>query len=190
LQLVISVAFAAEKSFYLYDAKSLLYTYYKVDFVTKGEGGNDDDDEGNDEQGGKAPTKGNDVDRTTQFLANDRTFLAWLRTCIAIIGLGFVVARFSLFLREFGLLSMTKEGGSHIPQAVLATSSPSSSLGLGMVGLGIALTIYAFYNYRNAHHTIEVGKPYTPKHSIMYIASIGLVAFGIIVIVYLLAISI
>ncbi len=37
-------------------------------------------------------------DRSTQHLANERTFLAWLRTCIALMGLGFVVARFSLFL--------------------------------------------------------------------------------------------
>jgi uncharacterized membrane protein YidH (DUF202 family) len=35
-----------------------------------------------------------------QQLANDRTLLAWVRTAIALAGLGFVVARFGLFLRE------------------------------------------------------------------------------------------
>ena len=39
-------------------------------------------------------------------LANDRTFLTWLRTCIAIKGLRFVVARFGLFLREFRIKIM------------------------------------------------------------------------------------
>ncbi|HWB80194.1 MAG TPA: DUF202 domain-containing protein [Nannocystaceae bacterium] len=33
------------------------------------------------------------------FFAAERTLLAWLRTAIAMIGLGFVVARFGLFLR-------------------------------------------------------------------------------------------
>ena len=32
-------------------------------------------------------------------LANDRTFLAWLRTGIALFGLGFVVAKFALILQ-------------------------------------------------------------------------------------------
>src|SRR5690348_14683619 len=34
------------------------------------------------------------------YLANERTLLAWVRTGVALIGLGFVVARFGLFLRE------------------------------------------------------------------------------------------
>lgn len=41
-----------------------------------------------------------DEKRATEYLANERTFLAWIRTSIAIISLGFVVAKFSLWLRE------------------------------------------------------------------------------------------
>ncbi|HTQ58309.1 MAG TPA: DUF202 domain-containing protein [Bryobacteraceae bacterium] len=33
-------------------------------------------------------------------LAAERTFLAWIRTGLALMGFGFVVARFGLFLRE------------------------------------------------------------------------------------------
>ena len=33
------------------------------------------------------------------FFASERTLLAWLRTGISIVGLGFIVARFGLFLR-------------------------------------------------------------------------------------------
>jgi uncharacterized membrane protein YidH (DUF202 family) len=41
----------------------------------------------------------NDAFRTQQHLANQRTFLAWLRTSVALIGLGFVVSGFGLFLK-------------------------------------------------------------------------------------------
>ena len=33
------------------------------------------------------------------YFAAERTLLAWVRTGLAVIGLGFVVARFGLFLR-------------------------------------------------------------------------------------------
>ncbi len=39
---------------------------------------------------------------TQNHLANERTLLAWTRTAIAIMGLGFVVARFGPLLRELG----------------------------------------------------------------------------------------
>jgi putative membrane protein len=38
--------------------------------------------------------------RTRDHLANERTFLAWVRTAMGLIGLGFVVARMGLFLRQ------------------------------------------------------------------------------------------
>jgi putative membrane protein len=39
---------------------------------------------------------------TREHLANERTFLAWVRTSLALIGLGFVLARMGVFLRELG----------------------------------------------------------------------------------------
>jgi uncharacterized membrane protein YidH (DUF202 family) len=61
-----------------------------------------------------------------EYLANERTFLAWLRTCIAIIGLGFVVARFGLFLREFGI---TVKNGT-LTDLSLCLLLPWSSVGV------------------------------------------------------------
>ena len=122
-------------------------------------------------------------DRSTQHLANERTFLAWLRTCIALMGLGFVVARFSLFLREFRIITKNQTIPTNLP-----TQSPSDILGMSMIGLGILLIIYALINYLKVQKDIEVGR-YLPRHSIMYIASIGLVIFGVIVLGYLIMIS-
>ena len=42
--------------------------------------------------------------RANDVLANERTYLAYIRTALAFIAFGFVVARFSLFAREFAAL--------------------------------------------------------------------------------------
>ena len=36
-------------------------------------------------------------------LANERTFLAWIRTSIALMGFGFVIVKFALFIREVSI---------------------------------------------------------------------------------------
>jgi putative membrane protein len=60
-----------------------------------------------------------------QQLAADRTLLAWLRTAIALAALGFVVARFTLFLHE------TQRA---------ATSEAARFTGVGLV-VGAALVV-------------------------------------------------
>lgn len=62
------------------------------------------------------------------FFASERTLLAWLRTGIAIVGLGFLVSRFGLFLR---LLSGQT---AHAPAS--ATSGYSHAIGVALVILG------------------------------------------------------
>ena len=39
------------------------------------------------------------IERYSDHAANERTFLAWVRTAIAIMALGFLVQKFDLFLR-------------------------------------------------------------------------------------------
>ncbi len=71
-------------------------------------------------------------------LANERTFLAWLRTGIAVAGLGFVVARFDIFLQELARASghpntaaeVAKQGRAVIPLGVVLMLA-----GAGMVML-------------------------------------------------------
>ena len=113
-----------------------------------------------------------------EYLANERTFLAWLRTCVAIIGLGFVVARFGLFLQEFGIT--VKNGTSNI-----SSHYASSSLGVALVLVGMGLAIYALKNYLHTNQAIETGT-YMPKTSIIYSVVVGLVIFGVVIVAYLI----
>ena len=45
------------------------------------------------------------IERYSDHAANERTFLAWVRTAIAIMAFGFVVEKFDLFLRIAGASS-------------------------------------------------------------------------------------
>ena len=66
------------------------------------------------------------------YFAAERTFLAWLRTGLGLMGVGFAVARFALFLRRLE------------PQAVnLNQHTPGLSLwaGVALVALGVLLIL-------------------------------------------------
>ena len=90
-----------------------------------------------------------DEKRATEYLANERTFLAWIRTSIAIISLGFVVAKFSLWLNQ---LAAQLQPQMQAPQ--LGASMP---IGVAMMALGGLLAILAAWRYHKVNRAIETG---------------------------------
>jgi putative membrane protein len=123
------------------------------------------------------------ADHSQQHLANERTFLSWLRTSIALIGLGFIVARFGLFLQEFGLV--VKNTNNNNPAAVsLLGHYQSSLIGISIIILGIALILLALRNYLTTRSYIKKGF-YIPSNFNIFAASLSLVFLGIVIIVYL-----
>jgi putative membrane protein len=127
-----------------------------------------------------------DSSHSQQHLANQRTFLAWLRTCIALIGLGFVVARFGLFLFPI----FTGDPSNYItnPVASFETSTHYSSIiGTSMVILGIIFAIFALRNYVYTYKSIKRGT-YAPKHFDIYLSTIALVILGVFIVAYLILI--
>ena len=83
--------------------------------------------------------------RAAEHLANERTFLAWVRTNIALISLGFVLARLSLWLNQPG------ESGA---RTLTAKAMP---LGVGIVAFGTFLTLLAAWRYHAVNREIETG---------------------------------
>lgn len=69
------------------------------------------------------------------FYAAERTVLAWMRSGITVMGIGFVVARFGLFLEIVGASSPAARQAHHVHW-------PSNVLGIALVILG-SLTILA-----------------------------------------------
>lgn len=96
----------------------------------------------------KAET-GNESTRAREHLANERTLLAWIRTAIALMGLGFVVARFGLFLREISAI------GGHSTQAESAYSGP---IGIVLVAAGVVAVAVSTVRFFQAREQIEKGR--------------------------------
>ncbi len=71
------------------------------------------------------------------YFAAERTMLAWLRTGIAVMAFGFVVARFGLFLRLLRL-----QGGEPVPGHGLSPYLGAALVLLGVVALGVGATSY------------------------------------------------
>ena len=121
-------------------------------------------------------------ERLQQYLANQRTFLSWVRTSIALIGLGFAIERFSIFLQQFRLIADPDTTGNAAP----ATAHEYSALiGIGMIVMGTGLMVYALKNYLDSNKTIASGR-YMPKNAIVYTASATIIGLGIIMIIFLI----
>lgn len=76
--------------------------------------------------------KGTDDPRI--YFAAERTFLAWIRTGLGLMGVGFAVARFGLFLREMR--------ASEVHSAIHSTGLSVYS-GVALVGLGVGVNVIA-----------------------------------------------
>ncbi|MEG5027759.1 DUF202 domain-containing protein [Microcoleus sp. AT8-B1] len=105
--------------------------------------------------------KGDKIDRQREHQANERTFLAWLRTSLALVGFGFAISRFSLFLRQLQATVTQQE-----------VSSPpffnSETLGLSLVVFGIAVIALAAWRYNRVFWQIERGD-YRPNRVLVWI---------------------
>lgn len=82
-------------------------------------------------------------------LANERTFLAWIRTSIGIIGLGFVVVKFSLFIKQVSVVLGAK--------TEVVQTGGSYALGILLVALGGLTIIFSFLRYNNTKRQLDEG---------------------------------
>ncbi|HEY4313759.1 MAG TPA: DUF202 domain-containing protein [Pirellulales bacterium] len=121
-------------------------------------------------------------DPRTQFAA-ERTLLAWIRTGLAMMGFGFVVARFGLFLREIAAAQ-----GDHASQYPLEHRlSVSLWVGTALVLLGVAVNVCAAAKHYRTVQRLSRGEPlrFQPL-SIGIVVAALLALMGTLVALYLI----
>ena len=119
----------------------------------------------------------NAFDKSREHLANERTFLSWIRTSIALMGFGFVIVKFTLFLKEISLL---------VDANGMPSKGYSAMIGVIMVALGVILSILAFLQYKKHERQLKNNAFHSTSLLSLFMMLILLVG-GIILIVYLLS---
>jgi putative membrane protein len=115
--------------------------------------------------------------RLRDHLANERTLLAWVRTSITIAGLGFVVAKFGILLREVG--------GKHVHPL---TAESGAIVGVSLVLSGVVTAALATFRFLRTQRDIE--RDVVRFSPVLDVLLAGLFsAIGIVLAVYLLATS-
>jgi putative membrane protein len=121
------------------------------------------------------PRAGGAEDPRVRF-AGERTLLAWLRTGLALMGFGFVVARFGLFLRELAAV--------HEPGA--PSQGWSLWIGTALVVVGVAVTVLAAEQHRRFLQRLDRGESYVPpRWSLGLVVAVLLVVIGLGMATYL-----
>jgi putative membrane protein len=111
--------------------------------------------------------------RSNDTLANERTYLAYVRTALAFVAFGFVIARFSLFAREFSTLVHVSSPHS--------TEGVSTAFGTGMALFGILVAMLGAWRYAVTDRGLRHGRVITLSAVTAYAVSLFIVAVGAVV---------
>ncbi len=114
-------------------------------------------------------------DRSSDHLANERTFLAWIRTSVSIIVFGFVVAKFGITLRQL----------FHLEGRAPQESGLSLGLGIGFMVVGVFMAVLALFRYRSTRERLESGE-FRPAGKLITAVGVTTAILGVLLAAYLL----
>ena len=110
-------------------------------------------------------------------LANERTFLAWVRTSIGIMAFGFVVVKFSLFVKQLTLLLGTT--------TVLQGRGYSAIVGIVLVAVGALTTVLSYGRYRQTEKQLNKGV-YVHSSGLLVVLTAFIFFISLLLIAYLI----
>jgi uncharacterized protein (DUF302 family)/uncharacterized membrane protein YidH (DUF202 family) len=113
----------------------------------------------------------------SDYLAAERTFLAWIRTGLALMGFGFVVARFGLFLEAL-------QNGQ--PSLHLRPYGPSFWFGTALIALGVIVNLMcAWRHVRLVQELRRGGSAFERPSSLAVAIAVLLAVIGLAMAIYL-----
>lgn len=114
-------------------------------------------------------------------MANERTFLAWIRTSIGIMAFGFVVEKFALFVKQMSFIL----GKSMLENTIPPSHGYSSIVGIFLVGFGTLMGLLAFIRYKKVERQIDEDA-YQPSSILDILLLLAVLAVGIFLVIYLI----
>ena len=109
-------------------------------------------------------------------LANERTFLAWIRTSVGLMAFGFVVVKFSLFVRQVSAL-LGKEN-------LVQNRGYSGMVGIILVAVGMITSVLSFARYLKTKKQISEGN-YNHSTILLTVITAFIFFLSVLLIVYL-----
>ena len=116
--------------------------------------------------------------RASDHMANERTFLAWLRTGLAIVVFGFAIGRFAIAIRQF----MQLQGHTFRSAGLTVWFGAIAIIG------GVVLTLAGLLRYRRTREQLESGK-FEPAGFLVDLVGILVALFGLALAGYLVYIQ-
>jgi putative membrane protein len=127
---------------------------------------------------GEQTSPSSNPNRARDHLANERTFLAWVRTGAAIVVFGFAIGRFSIALRQLTALEGHPARRSGI----------SVWMGASSIVLGVAMVVAGLFRYRQTRTRLDAGT-FEPAGFVLDLVTILTVLFGLALAGYLIYIE-
>jgi len=113
----------------------------------------------------------------SDYLANERTFLAWMRTSVGIMAFGFVVVKFSLFVKQISLVL----GKANIIQS----KGYSAIVGIVLVAVGTVTSVLSYIKYKQTEKQLKEGN-YDHSSLLISVLTAFIFLISVLLIAYLI----
>jgi len=121
---------------------------------------------------------------TRVFFAAERTLLAWVRSGVALLAIGFVVTKFGLFLKLF-IAGQQKHVQFTQFQTILGVEVSNIS-GISLVIIGVVIILCAHYNHQDYINTLPKNDvPALPIRRLSSFMTYSVALVGLILAIYL-----
>ncbi|HEX2934944.1 MAG TPA: DUF202 domain-containing protein [Bacteroidales bacterium] len=114
-------------------------------------------------------------------MANERTFLAWIRTGIGVMAFGFVVVKYALFVRQMSNIIDKSTSAVIFP----ASHGYSAFLGVLLVALGAIMCFLGYIRYKKVEKQIDE-ETFIPTSVLDVLLTLSVLAVGIFLVIYLI----